>query len=254
MYMHTYGNADDPAVLLLHPMGITADKLYEIIGSRFKGEYYILVPDMGNHGMEKSDYISAENEAENICGYLKKHGITDIALLYGASMGAAVALRMISYSEIMVRSLYLDGAPIAKLGFLMTRLFAPVLIWQRGIYEKNDKKKLAEYIERWGDDLNDHMRETFIGFSNTSIRNISAVCVKGNMVAIPEELQRHTYMEWGKDEDFAKTSPKVAGSLYPLAHIAVRSGYNHCEYMMKKNPEYVAGIEKVIEKVRTEGV
>ena len=38
MYMHTYGNADDPAVLLLHPMGITAYKLYEIIGSRFKGE------------------------------------------------------------------------------------------------------------------------------------------------------------------------------------------------------------------------
>ena len=26
MYMHTYGNADDPAVILLHPMGITADK------------------------------------------------------------------------------------------------------------------------------------------------------------------------------------------------------------------------------------
>ena len=166
-------------------------------------------------------------------------------MIYGASMGAAVALRMLSHSGIKVRSLYLDGAPIAKLGFVMTKLFAPVLIWQRGIYEKNDKKKLAEFIERWGDDLNDHMRETFVGFSNTSIRNIAQACVKGNMVEIPEELQKHTYMEWGKDEEFAKKSPKVAKMLYPLAHIAVRNGYNHCEYMMKKNSEYVAEMEKL---------
>lgn len=98
------------------------------------------------------------------------------------------------------------------------------------------------------------MRETFIGFSDASIRNIAQVCVKGNMVAIPEELQRHTYMEWGKNEDFAKRSPKLARSLYPLAHIVVRSGYNHCEYMMKKNSEYIAGIEKVLETARAEGV
>ena len=70
MYMHTYGNATDPVVILLHPMGITADKIYEIIGSKFKGQYYLLIPDMGNHGMEKTDYISAENEAKNICEYL----------------------------------------------------------------------------------------------------------------------------------------------------------------------------------------
>ncbi|MCR5499844.1 MAG: hypothetical protein K6F31_05575 [Acetatifactor sp.] len=128
----------------------------------------------------------------------------------------------------------------------MTKLFAPVLIWQRGIYEKNDKKKLAEFIERWGDDLNDHMREAFLQFSDMSIRNIAQACVKGNMVEIPAELQKHAYMEWGKDEEFAKKSPAVARDLYPLAHIAVRPGYDHCEYMMKKNEEYVAGIERII--------
>lgn len=246
MVMHIYGSKEDPAVLLLHPMGITAEKIYEIIGSKFKGKYFLLIPDMGNHGMEKADYVSAEAEAENMRDYLVENGITDLALVYGASMGAAVALRMLSFHEISVKSLYLDGAPIAKLGFVMTKLFAPVLIWQRGIYEKNDKKKLAEFIERWGDDLNDHMRETFLQFSDVSIRNIARACVKGNMVEIPAELQKHAYMEWGKDEEFAKKSPAVARDLYPLAHIVVRPGYNHCEYMMKKNEEYIAGIERII--------
>ena len=249
MYMHTYGKNTDPVVVLLHPMGITAEKVYEIVGSKLNGDYYLLIPDMGNHGMETADYISAENEADNICRYLTENRIVDIAMIYGASMGAAVALRMLSHTEIKVRSLYLDGAPIAKLGFVMSKLFAPVLIWQKGVYEKNDKKKLAEYIARWGEDLNDHMRATFMRFSNTSIRNIAQACVEGNMAAISEELQKHTYMEWGKDEEFAKKSPAVAKQLYPSAHIVVRSGYNHCEYMMKKNSEYVAGIEKVIQAV-----
>ena len=64
-----------------------------------------------------------------------------------------------------------------------------------------------------------------------------------------KEYQKHTYMEWSKDEEFAKKSPAVAKQLYPSAHIVVRSGYNHCEYMMKKNSEYVAGIEKIIRAV-----
>ena len=150
MYMHTYGKPSDPAVVLLHPMGITAEKLYEIVGRKLKGSYFLLIPDMGNHGMEKADFLSAEDEAENICKYLESHEITELAMIYGASMGAAVALRMLSHSEIKVSSLFLDGAPIAKLGFIMSRVFAPVLIWQKGIYEKNDQKKLAEFISRWG--------------------------------------------------------------------------------------------------------
>ena len=39
MYMHTYGKTSDPAVVLLHPMGITAEKLYEIVGRKLKGSY-----------------------------------------------------------------------------------------------------------------------------------------------------------------------------------------------------------------------
>ena len=246
MYMHTYGQPSAPAVVLLHPMGITAEKLYAIIGRKLKGSYYLLIPDMGNHGREESDFLSAEDEAESICKYLKAHGIIDIAMVYGASMGAAVALRMLSHSEIRVRGLYLDGAPIAKLGWFMSRVFGPVLIWQKGIYEKNDRKKLSEFIARWGEDLNDHMRETFIRFSNTSIRNIAQACVKGNGVSIPEVLQKHTWMEWGESEEYAKRSPSEAKRLYPSARITVRPGFNHCEYMVKKNADYVSGIEEAI--------
>ena len=50
MYMHTYGKTSDPAVVLLHPMGITAEKLYEIVGRKLKGSYCLL--------KKNADYVS----------------------------------------------------------------------------------------------------------------------------------------------------------------------------------------------------
>ena len=44
MYMHTYGKTSDPGVVLLHPMGITAEKLYEIVGRKLKGSSMMTGP------------------------------------------------------------------------------------------------------------------------------------------------------------------------------------------------------------------
>ena len=77
----------------------------------------------------------------------------------------------------------------------MSRVFAPALIWQKWIYEKMDKKKLAEFISRWGEDLNDHMREAFIRFSDTSIRNIARVCFQMLEAHFRNTLQVRTEKE-----------------------------------------------------------
>ncbi len=67
-------------------MGITAEKLYEIVGRKLKGSYCLLIPDMGNHGKEKAGFLSAEDEAEKISTYLKSHEITELVMIYGASI------------------------------------------------------------------------------------------------------------------------------------------------------------------------
>lgn len=44
---------------------------------------------------------------------------------------------------------------------------------------------------------------------------------------------------------YRKSSPKLVEKLYPKAHVSVREGFNHCEYMFKRNEEYVAFLEKI---------
>lgn len=53
---------------------------------------------MGNRGKEKAGFLRRRRKP-NICKHLKAHGITELAMNYGASMGAAVALRMLSHRE-----------------------------------------------------------------------------------------------------------------------------------------------------------
>ena len=48
MHIHTHGSKGEPVIIILHPMGITGEKMYEIVGSKFRGEYYFIAPDMGS--------------------------------------------------------------------------------------------------------------------------------------------------------------------------------------------------------------
>ncbi len=101
---------------------------------------------------------------------------------------------------------------------------------------------------RYGRDIAEHMADTFLRFSKTSIRNIGKACVVGNTPDIPEDMQERIWFDWGEKELYAKTSKPLIEKLYPKANIIVRSGYEHCEYMMKKNSNYICKLINIIEQ------
>ena len=129
MHIHTHGIKGDPVIIILHPMGITGEKMYETLGSKFEGRYYFITPDMGGHGSKKRSFRSAKAEAAALHNYLQQKGLTKIQLLYGASLGCAVSLHLLLYDDLEIEHVYLDGAPVARLGFVMRKIFAPVLVW-----------------------------------------------------------------------------------------------------------------------------
>ena len=131
MYIHTFGNRSDKAVIILHPMGFLGTDLYEHFRPYFQNDYYYIVPDMGNHGNNTQEFVSIDYEMKCLHRYLVKNGITNIEILLGLSMGAAGALVLLRSKRLSFNKVYLDGAPVARLGFIMRRIFGPVLIWTR---------------------------------------------------------------------------------------------------------------------------
>lgn len=249
MHIHTHGSKGDPVIIILHPMGITGEKMYEIVGSKFRGEYYFITPDMGGHGSEKREFRSARAEAAALHNYLQQKGLTQIRLLYGASLGCAVSLHLLRYEDLNIEHVYLDGAPVARLSVVMRRIFAPVLVWQQDMIIRNREKGISDFVKRYGRDIAEHMADSFLKFDKETIYHIGRDCVVGNTPYLSRELQQRISFDWGEKELYTKTSMPLVKKIWPDAEVIVRPGMEHCEAMAQV-PDYVEKIEERITGTR----
>ena len=90
MFINEYGNRNDPTVILLAPMMISGSDLYGQMSQFFQDSYHIIAPDQGGHG-KAGAYINADEEYQTLKSFLLETCCTNIELVYGASMGVAVA-------------------------------------------------------------------------------------------------------------------------------------------------------------------
>ena len=249
MHIHTHGSKGDPVIIILHPMGITGEKMYEVVGTKFRGEYYFITPDMGGHGSEKRKFRSARAEAAALHNYLLQKGLTQIRLLYGASLGCAVSLHLLRYEDLNIEHAYLDGAPVARLSAVMRKIFAPVLVWQQDMIIRNREKGISDFVKRYGRDIAEHMADSFLKFDKESIYHIGRDCVVGNIPDLPQEIQKRISFDWGEKELYTKTSMPLVRKIWPDAEVIVRPGMEHCEAMAQV-PDYVEKIEERITGTR----
>ena len=61
MFIHEFGNRDDPTVILLAPMMVSGTDLYALMSPHFTGTYHFIAPDQGGHG-KAGAYTSADEE------------------------------------------------------------------------------------------------------------------------------------------------------------------------------------------------
>ena len=249
MHIHTHGIKGDPVIVILHPMGITGEKMYEIVGSRFGGKYFFITPDMGGHGSEKRKFRSARAEAAALHSYLRQKDLTQILLLYGASLGCAVSLHLLQYDDLRIEHIYLDGAPVARLSALMRSIFAPVLVWQQDMIARNREKGISDFVKRYGRDTAEHMADSFLKFDKESIYHIGRDCAAGNTPDLSREIQKRVCFDWGEKELYTKTSMPLVKKIWPDAEVIVRPGMEHCE-AMAKFPDYAGKIEERITGAR----
>ncbi len=113
MFINEYGNRSDPTVILLAPMMISGSDLYGEMSPFFQGAYHIIAPDQGGHG-KAGAYISVDEEYRTLKNFLLETACTTIELVYGASMGVAVAYRLFMDPEFTVNHAWFDGVALKE--------------------------------------------------------------------------------------------------------------------------------------------
>ena len=125
MTVHEYGKENKEAILLIHPSVVTWDYFRHVI-PRLEKEYHLILPALPGYDPDtKDDFTSIEDITKDLEAWLIGHGLKEIAVLYGCSMGGSVAARMLANNRLHIRGAIMDGGITPyRLPWLLTRLLA----------------------------------------------------------------------------------------------------------------------------------
>ncbi|WP_286904033.1 alpha/beta fold hydrolase [Clostridium sp. UBA1652] len=235
MVIKEYGDKTFPKVVILHPMladGVICMNLLKGLGNN----YCYIAPDISSHGESKSKFISASNEAREFIKYLKENDYKEVDLIFGASMGAVVALYVINDGSINFKTIVLDGAPMYSNSYILYSLLKIAMI----INQKKARKKpklIIKKMEKYYGELGEVMAKSLIRISKESMINILWSCTHFKFMKYSVNLQKKMFFEFG-DKDFYSKRARVIKRKYPHVNINIRKNYGHCEFLANNSREY----------------
>ena len=125
MRFHTFGQPSSPVILLIHGM-LTPWQIWGPQIAHFCRDHYVIAAALDAHTEEEpSEFRSIEEEADTIAAYLRSQKLTTLHAVCGISLGGAVACRLWQNSELRIRHLILDGAPLVRI----PRIAEVCMIW-----------------------------------------------------------------------------------------------------------------------------
>ncbi len=247
MYINEYGNRTKPLVVLLAPMMVSGSDLYKLMSPYLKGDYHIISPDQGGHG-QAGAYINADEEYACLKKYLLDNGMNKIDLVYGASLGVAVAYRLFLDPDFLVEHAWFDGVALAKsAGFaewFMKKLFRS----RKKKLEKTKVEASSNLVKIYGYDFAKMMTKNFERITLEDIDSICFACCHYDLRKLSETEQKKLHLDFGETDPDLKISKKTIPIYMPGVELKVRAGYSHCGYMAAKPQEYVNELEEFIRK------
>ena len=247
MFIHEYGDKNDPLVLLLAPMMVSGEDLYRLIHPYFRGNYHFIAPDQGGHG-KAGAYISAEEEYKELKSFLLGEGNKELELVYGASLGVAIGYRLFLDPDFTVHHAWFDGAALCRNAafpeWFMKRMF------------RSRKKKLAKtgaeaspsLVQMYGYDFAKMMTKNFERITESDIDAICHACCHYDLRKLTQDEQARLHLDFGEKDFDRKYSGKTIPVYMPNAELVICPGFQHCGYMAAHPKEYAEEIEAFIRR------
>ena len=246
MLFQTYGDSRNPAVLFFHAMGVTGASSEPI--ARFLQDRYFCILPTSTVYCEGQKYVSKLDEIRQVEDFLHRQGVERLAMVVASSIGADLAMAFLTQTKLPVEHAFFDGGQFAQIGKGTRRIMTPFLYfaikslyWSKG----GTLKKIL-----WCDD--DSIKPYFIAagknLTYTDLRRqISDSLEDKAFPSLPEELQRHTYFEFGSIEDHFKYRQAVMEA-YPYGNYPVFEEYEHMQYQIRDPKGFAEMLAHIAER------
>jgi len=121
--IHEFGKDNKEILVLVHPAVVMWD-YFEYLIPLMENRYHLVIPALPGYDESRPrDFTSVEDIAKDLEKWLEDNGYSQIAGIYGCSMGGAVVLRFLADNRILTKCAVIDGGITPyRLPWLLTRL------------------------------------------------------------------------------------------------------------------------------------
>ena len=245
MVFKTTGNKSNSVILFFHAMGVTGESSMPV-AEKMAEKYYCIMPTSTVY-CSGQRYQSKRDEIQQIVRFLGNHGIKEIELIVASSIGADLAMAFLTEIKIPVKHVFFDGGQFAQIGKATRRIMVPFLyIAMKSLYWS--KGKTLKRI-MWCDD--DKIKPYFIeagkNLTYGNLRRQLADSLEDKAFPeLSEELQKHTFWEFGSIEEHFKYRNAVMQT-YIHGNFPVFEGFNHMQYQIREPEGFARMLEMIIE-------
>lgn len=230
MKMHTFGNSENPIMLLIHGV-LTPWQIWSSQIEAFKENYYVHAAALNAHTEEEpSEFISLEDEACAIENYFLERDITTVGVVCGLSLGGAIAYEIWKNGIVGIDALVLDGAPLVKspkiAEMLMTGSYLSIIHKSK----QRDKKTLENFKKQF---LPEKYLESYLriadNMSDSSMRNLIRAASSEKLCAHLDNFSRILFIHGTKgNEVLSKKSAELVKKMYGGVTVKCYNGDTHC--------------------------
>ncbi len=248
MVFKTVGNKEAPVVLFFHAMGVTGESSMPV-AENMAEKFYCVMPTSTVY-CSGQKYRSKRDEVQQIVRFLKAQEIKEIELVVASSIGADLAMAFLTDAKLPVRHVFFDGGQFAQIGKATRRIMVPFLYlaikslyWSKG-------KTLKKIM--WCDDesIKPYFKEAGKKLTYGNLRRQMKDSLEDKpFPELPEELQRHTFWEFGSKEDHFQYRDAVMQT-YRYGNFPVFEGFNHMQYQIRDPEGFARMLETIIETDR----
>ena len=225
MVFKTIGNKSNPVILFFHAMGVIGESSMPV-AEKMKEKYYCIMPTSTVYCLGQR-YQSKRDEIQQIVRFLENHGIKEIELAVASSIGADLAMAFLTEIKIPVKHVFFDGGQFAQIGKTLKRI-----MWC-------DDDKIKPYFIEAGKNLT---------YGNLR-RQLTDSLEDKPFSELSEELQKHTFWEFGSIEEHFKYRNAVMQT-YIYGNFPVFEGFNHMQYQIQNPEGFARMLETIIETDR----
>lgn len=233
-----YGKDNSKVIILLHGGGLSWWS-YRDVAEYLQQKYHVILPVLDGHAGSDAPFVSIEENAKKLIQYIDEKHNGQICLLGGLSLGAQIAVEIMSLRSDICKAAIIESA--LTMPMKMTHaLIKPMMDTSFGLISQEWFAKLQFKSLRIKSDLyEEYYRDT----CQISKADMTAFLKANSNYAVKRELSstkaKVAIVVGAKEQSIMIRSAKQLHEMIPNSSLAILENMHHGEYSINHGKSYV---------------